>query len=101
MEEDQEEAARLAQLTARVHHLSNETEALEEENKQFEQHLSQSQISMIRSQNRTLTELAYIHSKNSGYCSFHYHRYTYMSYDILSSYKATPIKQLDLDNQPS
>ena len=66
MEEDQEEAARLAQLTARVHHLSYETEALEEENKQFEQHLSQSQISMIRSQNRTLTELAYIHSKNSG-----------------------------------
>ena len=68
-EADQEQVARVAQLTARVHHLRNETEALEEENKQLEQHLSQSQISMIRSQNRTLTELAYIHSKNSGYCS--------------------------------
>ena len=40
-EADQKQVARLAQLTASVHHLRNETEALEEENKQFERHLSQ------------------------------------------------------------
>ena len=64
MEEDQKLAQKLAQLTARVHHLKNENEEIQEENKKFEHHLSQSQISLIRSQNQTLKELTSIHGKN-------------------------------------